>query len=223
MLGVNLDLEDGDTENQERRTKTPSKNISELASRKAVHFKNETSEQDKTLKLKRPTKKDIKTSNPATGRESITCRVCGNSVSRNNLVTHMKLNHSVDKAETTMSPSRDGAVEVKKEQVEEQANVNSFLAPFHSIIRCNFCTKTFNEKRGLRRHNQKLHPNEEATLKTGPFSCEFCNKIVTSRIKLRKHKNSKHSELASKGDTACQFCSKHFKNIQTHIKAMHTN
>merc|ERR1712204_116346 len=33
MLGVNLDLEDGDTENQERRTKTPSKNMSELASK----------------------------------------------------------------------------------------------------------------------------------------------------------------------------------------------
>ena len=167
MLGVNLDLDEGDTENLERRTKTGSENEIKSGRRKAALFKNESSQPDKTFQLKSPTRKEVESNSAATIGENIAC-------------------HQDDRAvisELAPSQTYNGVVKVKREPDDVQTNVKSVFAPSFTRLNCNFCTKTFKERTALRKHKRRKHPTEEA----------------------------------------CQFCSKHFKNIQRHVQAKHTN
>jgi KRAB domain-containing zinc finger protein len=92
---------------------------------------------------------------------------------------------------------------VKHEIKEVDSNETEFT--------CSDCRKVFSSKSKLTSHMSNMHV-------VGEYLCQLCGEKFTLKKELKNHTEKAH---AKKADGVCQFCSKTFKYLSSHIKDVH--
>ena len=80
---------------------------------------------------------------------------------------------------------------------------------------CLKCSKSFSEKKHLKRHIQSIHENVR-------YKCDKCDKSFPQKASLDRHIQSVHENVRYN----CDMCDKSFSqkgNLKTHIQAVHEN
>ena len=80
----------------------------------------------------------------------------------------------------------------------------------HKVHVCNDCGKQFTEQSAFYYHKYTVHEAEEV-------NCEVCGKMFRSKVHLQDHISRVHKEK-----TSCTICGIAVRNINNHIKAVHT-
>jgi len=82
---------------------------------------------------------------------------------------------------------------------------------FQTDFTCSYCNKVFSSKSRLSHHVSNMHV-------VGEYLCPTCGEKFTLKQQLKNHNEKMHSK---KAEGVCQFCSKTYKHLSSHIKDVH--
>lgn len=142
----------------------------------------------------------------------MSCDLCGQKfTSLNNVKGHFTKKHNLDRGYLICCCNKKAKMrKAIIEHVQWHMNPNMF--------RCNECSKTFNDKQGLRKHTVKHHAQAKDQI-----DCRLCTKQFKSQRLLTEHTTRVHPPDDQK--FTCDICQKHFKLkviLEAHIKYKHS-
>ena len=139
---------------------------------------------------------------------------------------HLYLKHDVIYSEP--SGISNGTKESKGKLSEEKQNGNKATKKKPNEVKCDYCTETFREGRGLSAH---IDINHEYLSLMNSFPCLQCSKRFIASYLLRRHASEVHEITISKttntvretNDIQCDYCTKRFSESRSLLGHLNTS
>ncbi|XP_044727283.1 zinc finger protein 260-like isoform X2 [Chrysoperla carnea] len=140
----------------------------------------------------------------------VTCHICGKSVTKKNLHTHLDIHKDREKLTCEQCPKSFKSEITLKAHVKD---IHGDQKPIRKHL-CNICGHASRAPAGLRKH-LLIHTD------TRPYPCNRCDKAFRTTENLKKHINCVH---LNNRRYQCTFCPKAFceKNTLVHHERLHT-
>jgi len=131
------------------------------------------------------------------------------------LCQHLQRAHKIDS-----KSAKEQSLKASGNKVECASKDSDAIAPKIEIneedsiqtdFPCSDCSKVFSSKSKLSSHVSNMHV-------VGEYLCPICGEKFTLKQQLKNHTEKTHSK---KADGVCQYCSKTFKHLSSHIKDVH--
>ena len=79
-----------------------------------------------------------------------------------------------------------------------------------NMSKCHICQHISPNRHALRRHFQRMHPNEPLMSESSEWKCDQCGKVFAQKVQLSNHAKTEHS--LEKTTYQCSTCTKQFNN-----------